>query len=263
MEGRMKRLIVVAMLLSPALALAQSPIDGTWKIDVASVKFPEKPDKYLLQDGRWTCSTCVPPIEVAADGSNQKVEGSKYLDTMAVKVLDDHRVQFTAKKDGKTVQESTNTVSPDGATLTVEFTFYPPSGQPGKGAFTSRRVAKGPTGAHAISGSWRTDKAGQFSENALTITFKSTADGLTMSQPTGESYDAKFDGKDYPIKGDRGGSTVSVKRIDDRTVEETTKRDGKVVGVSRMTVAADGKSMDMTYDDKERGTTMSYVAKKQ
>lgn len=259
----MQRLLVVAMLLSPALAAAQGSLDGTWKIDLASVKFPDKPDKYLLQGGRYACSTCVPPIDVQADGTDQKVAGSKYFDTIAVKVIDDHTLQITTKKDGKVVSEGTSTVSGDGATLSQEFTFYPPAGQPGKGAITSERVAKGPEGSHAISGSWRTEKAGQFSDNALTVTFKSTPDGLSMSAPTGESYDAKFDGKDYPIKGDRGGSVVSLKRVDDRTIEETTKRDGKVVGIARITAAPDGKSLNFAYEDKERNTTMSYVARKQ
>ena len=56
----MKRLIVAVALLMPAVASSQVSIDGTWKIDVASAKFPEQPDKYVVKDGRYTCSTCVP-----------------------------------------------------------------------------------------------------------------------------------------------------------------------------------------------------------
>ena len=84
-----------------------------------------------------------------------------------------------------------------------------------------------------------------------------------MSDQNGNSYDAKFDGKEYPIQGDPGHTMVSLKRTGDRTIEETDKRDGKVVGVSRMTVSKDGKSIQVEYTDKQRGTTTSYTMEKQ
>ena len=77
------------------------------------------------------------------------------------------------------------------------------------------------------------------------------------------SYDAKFDGKDYPIQGDPGHTTVSLKRIGDDTIEETDKRDGKIVGVYRMTVSSDGKSIHAEYTDKERGTSTTFTMEKQ
>jgi hypothetical protein len=258
----MKKLMVAVALLMPAVASAQVSIDGTWKIDVASAKFPEKPDQLVLKDGRYTCSTCVPTIEVKADGTDQQVTGSKYFDTIAVTIVDDHTVRSSSKKDGKVVVESTSTVGSDGTMLTEEFTTFPPAGEPVKGKIVSQRVAKGPVGSHALSGSWRATKAAEFSDSGLTVTFRSTADGLSMSAPTGESYEAKFDGKDYPVKGDPGASVVSLKRIDERTIEETTKRD-KVIRVARMTLSPDGQTLSFVNDDKERGTTMTFAAKKQ
>jgi hypothetical protein len=261
-ELTMKTLVFVAMLF-PGVALAQGVFDGTWKIDTSNVKFPQKPEQFVLTDGMYSCATCVPKYEVKSDGTDQKVTGSKYRDTVAVKIIDKHTVQLTSKKDGKVVSEGKITISADGRTLTEEFTSYPPAGQSVTGKVISERVAEGPAGSHLLSGSWRTKKVDAFSDSGLTMTFKSTTDGLSMSSPTGESYDAKFDGKDYPVKGDRGGSMVSLKRVDDRTIEETMKRDGKVVGVARITAGTDGKTLNFTYENKERGTTMSYVARKQ
>jgi hypothetical protein len=259
----MKKLIVAAALLIPAIASAQVSIDGTWKIDAATAKFPEKPDKYEIKDGRYTCATCVPSIDVKADGTDQQVKKSKYFDTVAATVVDDHIVRFAYKKDGKVVSEGKSTVGSDGTMLTEEFTDFRPAGEPVKGKIVSQRVAKGPAGSHALSGSWRATKAAEFSDSGLTVTFRSTADGLSMSAPTGESYDAKFDGKDYPVKGDPGGSMVSLKRIDERTIEETMKRDNKVVSVARMTLSPDGQTLNFVNDNKERGTTMTFAAKKQ
>ncbi len=258
----MKRIVLLVLLL-PMLALGQEAFTGTWKADLNEVKFSQKPDQVILKDGRFQCSTCVPKLDVKADGKDQPVSGSKYFDTIAVRAIDNHSVQSTSKKDGKVVSEATRTLSPDGNTLTEDFKFYPPKGDPVTGKVISTRVDKAPAGAHPISGSWRTNKAESISESGLTVTFKGTPNGLSMNSPTGESYDAKFDGKEYPVNGDRGGSKVIVKKVNDRTIEETTKRDGKVVAVNEMTVAPDGKTMKVVATDKERGTTMSWSAKKQ
>ena len=52
-------------------------------------------------------------------------------------------------------------------------------------------------------------------------------------------------------------TSLVIKRIDDRTIEETGKRDGSAVYVTEMTVSSDGQSMNIVTDDKRRGTTDS------
>jgi hypothetical protein len=97
----------------------------------------------------------------------------------------------------------------------------------------------------------------------MTMTFKETDDGLSMTTPTGLAYTAKFDGKDYAYKGDPGTTSVSLKRIDANTVAETGKRDGKVVGIERITVAADGKTMSLSFEEKLNGHTTDLTLEKQ
>jgi len=46
-------------------------------------------------------------------------------------------------------------------------------------------------------------------------------------------------------------------------MEETDKRDGKVVSVAKMTVSADGKMMSIAVNDMLRGSTTSFVASKE
>ena len=84
-----------------------------------------------------------------------------------------------------------------------------------------------------------------------------------MTNPTGQSYTAKLDGTDAPMKGDPGVSSVSVKMIGKNTLEETDKRDGNVIGVFKVTVAADGKSAKASYDDELQKRTTDYTATKQ
>ena len=55
-------------------------------------------------------------------------------------------------------------------------------------------------------------------------------------------WTAKFDGKDYPVKGDPDRDMVSLKKIDDNTIEVTIKKDGKVTNTMKIVVAKDGHS---------------------
>jgi len=110
----MKKLVMVALMLPLTVAWAQSPFDGAWKADLSKLKFPEKPDVFLLRDGRYTCSTCIPTkIDVAADGQDQKVAGNPYIDTLSVKIQDPKTVEIIAKKDGKIVGKEQDLISED------------------------------------------------------------------------------------------------------------------------------------------------------
>jgi len=258
----MKKLLLLLLLL-PVLAWAQSPFDGTWKVDLSKAKFPKKPDEYLLKDGMYECKTCKPEIKVKADGQFQKVSGQPYFDMEKVAVIDDRHVNTEEQKDGKPVSTGKWSVSEDGKTLTIEWTYSGnPTGGPVSGVATFTRVGKPPAGANAISGSWRTEKADVAQADALIFTYKSGGDSLSYSTPTGQSYSAKLDGKEVPYVGDPGTTTVSLKRIGD-AIEETDYRDGKVMSVGKMTVSPDGKTMTIEVDDKLHGTHATYIAVKQ
>jgi hypothetical protein len=125
------------------------------------------------------------------------------------------------------------------------------------------RVAKGPAGAHAISGGWRTTKFTNVSDNGLITTYAISGTSLKMTAPTGQSYSAPVDGTDSPFMGDPGQTSVSIKRVDDNTIDETDKRDGKVIGSAHITVSADGKTMTVKFKDAVHGTSGTYTALKQ
>ena len=263
----MKRLLFVGfamLLLMPIMASAQSAFDGTWKFNLNDAQFSKKPDVYLLQNGMWQCKTCVPPIDVKADGQDQKVTGHPYYDSVAIKVVNDHEIEETDKKAGKTVATTKMMVSSDGNTLMFAFddsSNTNAAAVTGKGEAT--RVAKGPAGANMVSGSWRTTKIDNVSDNGLMFTYKVSGDEATMTSPTGQSYTAKLNGPEAPFKGDPGTTTVSVKMMGKNTIEETDYRNGKAISVSKMVVSADGKTMKMMVDDKMRGTKSEFTATKQ
>lgn len=256
--------IGLLVLLCPVYAMAQSAFDGTWKIDTNKVQMSKKPDVIVLQNGMYECKTCAPPIKVKADGTEQKVTGHPYYDTMVVQVVDEHTVKETEKKGGKVVASSTTTVSADGKAAHFEFTDSSnTSSDPVTGKGDMKQVAQGPAGAHAISGSWVTSDIAGFSDNGLLFTYKEDGGKLGMTTPTGQSYQARTDGSEAPYKGDPGITTVKVKQVGKNSLVETDLRDGKVIAVVKSTLSADGKSMEMVYDDKLQGRTTSYTAFKQ
>ncbi len=263
----MRKLLWTGLLTSffiPGLATAQSAFDGTWKIDMSKAELPKKPDVYLLQNGMYECKTCAPPIKIKADGQDQKVTGHPYFDTAAITVVSDHEVDETDKKDGKTVATVKMIVSPDGKTMTFEFSDSSnTNGAPVTGKAEATRVAKGPAGSNAISGSWRTTKFETLSDNATTWTYKVSGDELTMTTLTGQSFTAKLDGTEAPYKGDPGITAVSIKMVGKNVLEETDKRQGKVIGISKMALEPDGKTAKIAAEDKLHGTTSTYVAEKQ
>ncbi len=76
---------------------------------------------------------------------------------------------------------------------------------------------------------------------------KVTVDGTgSDGKPTHNEWTGKFDGKDYPVTGDPSSDSRSYKRVDDRTLELTVKKDGKVTLTGRIAVSADGKSRTVT-----------------
>jgi hypothetical protein len=123
-------------------------------------------------------------------------------------------------------------------------------------------VGHGAAGSHAMSGSWRINKVNE-DESGRTTTYKSSADGMSLSTPMGESWTAKFDGKDYSIKGSYNVDSVSLRKVNDHTVEGTFKRDGKVIETDKMTVAPDGKKMTTVSTSTLTNRTATYIDEKQ
>jgi hypothetical protein len=81
---------------------------------------------------------------------------------------------------------------------------------------------------------------------------KATVDMVT-AQGRAIHYElaAKYDGKDYPIKGDPLADTIAVKRTDANHAESTWKKDGKVVSRVQEVISRDGKTWTATIATKD------------
>ena len=253
--GLMKGLVLAGALIvlaTPAASMGQSSFNGTWKVDFNSA-MPRKVNAWLLQSGTYKCTSCNPTIDVRADGKDQAVNGQQY-DTISVKIVDARTVEETEKKNGQVVSNEKFTVSNDGNTATDEF---------GNWKLIMRRVEKAPSGAHKLSGSWQPLKMESISDKELLVTYRLENETLSMNRPTGQSYTAKLNGTNAPYKGDPDANGVALRRIDQNTIEETTKLDGRAVSVTRMVVASDRKSMTVSVRDVQNGTTNEFTLRKQ
>ncbi len=126
-------------------AMAQSPFDGTWRLDTNASQPSTYHYHYLLKDGIYHCTTCDPPIEVRADGQDHKITGDPCSDTASVKVVDDRTTEETEKKNGKVVGTLRMVVSADGKTATDDWTELQCQRRCGCGAGHHESSSRGPS----------------------------------------------------------------------------------------------------------------------
>jgi hypothetical protein len=110
----------------------------------------------------------------------------------------------------------------------------------------------------ANMGSWKLNEAkSTFSPGATkntTVVYaaagdsvKVTVDGVDKDGKSAHNeWTGKFDGKDYPVTGEPSYDTRAYKKLDDRTMEMTIKKAGKVIATGKIAVSADGKSRTVT-----------------
>ena len=255
------RIVTAALVLVPGMALASSVFDGTWKLRPDSIKTTGKANEFQVLDGTYTCSSCVPEIKVKADGSDQKVEGQDYYDTVAVTVVSPSSIHIIDNKHGKRAFAVSYEVSTDGNTLTEKFENYTGT-ELATGTLTETRRAPGPPGSHRVSGFWQPDQLHEANGAALTYAYQATNEQFAMHW-NGQSYNAKFDGKQYPIHGDPGKTMVTVERLDDHTVKETDHRQGKVTDEIHLTATRNGRSIQVTDNDVVHHQITTYTLDKQ
>ena len=112
-------------------------------------------------------------------------------------------------------------------------------------------------------GTWKLDVAkSKYSPGPppkeITLTIEAQPDGLKLTivgtdaegKPIHAESSPKFDGKDYPMTGNPNVDSISLKKINDHTIETSTKKDGKPMTTNRSVVSKDGKTRTSTYTGK-------------
>lgn len=124
------------------------------------------------------------------------------------------------------------------------------------------------------SGTWKMNPAKSKynpgpAPKSLTVRIESDENGFKLDSEgvdaNGHSFhahfEAKFDGKDYPAPGlPNGADTVSVKRLNDHTIQSSQKKGSEVLVTVTVVVSKDGKTRTSTYEGKDaQGHTVHQV----
>ena len=222
--------------LAIAVPATAGPFDGTWKAEVGLTQLNTRARVWSISNGVYRCASCTPPFSLSADGKPHSVPASEGVDAVSVRVVDSRTVLTKWMKRSQTIATYTLAAMPDGKSLRVTSHEVGANGKVATSQKLERRVAAAPKGSHAASGTWKDAKIERADEALLTITMKETDGVLHVNEGTGESYDARIGGPAVPIKGDRDGTMVSLRRTAPMTIVKTDTAKGKVVWVTTMVV---------------------------
>lgn len=227
---------------------SDDPFLGRWKEDPAKAQH-DTPSvtTFAIKGDEWTQTNSEIGTHYTAkpDGREYPVTGNPSIDIVLLKRIDDHTIERTFKKAGSVINTVRATVSQDGNTLTSTIVAGPISG-----TVVRDRVGQG-SGANVFDGSWRENFAKENELNPRSVlTITKDGDSYQIAYSEGLSYSTKMDGKDTKVNK-MNGSFVALKRIDDRTIEESFKQGTEVIGTGKMMISADGKTLTETFVSKK------------
>lgn len=108
------------------------------------------------------------------------------------------------------------------------------------------------------SGTWKLNEAkskfapGATKNNTVVVeaagdNMKVTVDGTGADgKAVHNEWTGKFDGKDYPVTGDSTQDSRSVKKVSDKKLDLTVKKDGKATITGTIVISEDGKERTVT-----------------
>jgi hypothetical protein len=81
---------------------------------------------------------------------------------------------------------------------------------------------------------------------------KCTLKGIDAEgKPTLVQYNARYDGKDYPVTDSQDFDAISLTRVDAVTAQATLKKGGEVVQIATRVVSNEGKTLTLTTIGKD------------
>ena len=243
----LKRIFVVlAAVCSTAstASTAQSPFLGEWTLAASRSRMPDEmkveskgSNRYAFDFGEGAFETIV------LDGGDQPGFAGTLL---SVKAQAPDSWIVTRKQGSRLLLKATWTLSNDQSTLTDNFREFESDGSTLSVDYVYERVG----GGSGFAADWRSVKETINSPMLLSVkAFQ--GDGLSFVDPLlKRTRSLKAGGKEYsPDDGShagRGAASSSVRRVDERTVLVTDKRDGKVTDTERFMLSNDLKTLTMT-----------------
>jgi len=242
MAKRAFHLLLVACLAAGTLWAANDPFVGKWKLNPSKSKLTDQmkveaigANKYAIDFGGGATE------KIVADGTDQPgLDGT----TLSITVEGPKTWKVVRKKDGRTLVTGIWKLSEDGQTLSDAFTANRPNGS----TFSLDYVYKRTAGSTGFPGTW--ESTSEKVNSVFEIQIRPYEEGgLSFVVPAEDSTKSlKFDGKDYPNQGPNvaPGSASSGRRVNERTLEITDKKNGKTIGTQKIEISLDLKTLTMT-----------------
>jgi hypothetical protein len=228
----------LAFMALPPAASADSPFDGTWKLNTAKSDLAGETMSFKLSgDGTWKYTDADQSYTFKADGT--PIVTPMGMQRTFKKTRDD-TFESTNTKGGMLLSTGTWTLAADGKTLLIESKGTKPDGE----SFDNSTTYEHTSGGKGLAGSWKSTKVALSAPNALTLATNGPEVTLTISAIKA-SCQAKWDGKDYPASGPTvsDGLTLALTKTGAKSFKLVVKAKDKVLNIAHYTVAADGKSM--------------------
>ena len=251
--------LALVCLLTGTLCAADDAFCGKWKLNMEKSQFTGDQIKIKDLGGNkyeWTVGNR--SDNITYDGTDQPVHFGR---TISMVPEGTNNWKMVIKKDGRVLSSMTHTISDDGKTQTIKGTETKPDGT----TSDFNVVWKKAGGGSGWGGTWESADVKFTSPDERDIEAYES-DGLTFNTPAyQDKLSMKFDGKDYPVEGKAPGGFdhIAIKKVNDHTYEVSQKREDKVVGSGKATVAKDGKTTTVTLkytntDGKSVSTTSLY-----
>ena len=241
---RALQLVVIAGLAVGVAWAAENPFIGEWKLDSSRSRTPDEMkveskggNTYAFDFGSGSDENIV------ADGTDQPgLQGT----TLSVKAEAPDTWIVVRKQGGKLLLRGTWKLSQDGSTLTD---YYREFGPDGSIAMSLDYIYQRNGGGSGFAADWKSIKETRNSPPLILEVKAYQEEGLTFTIPSEQAtMNARLDGKDYPNEGPnaRPDSSSSSRRVDEHTLEMTSKRGGNVRDTREIVLSPDGKTLTMT-----------------
>src|SRR6267142_1630162 len=191
MFKRTFQLLLVPCLVTGTLCAATDPFVGDWKLDPSKSKLVDHMKVESLGGNKYAFDFGGGPERIAVDGTDQQaVQGTM----LSVTVEGPDSWKVARKKDGRVLLTAVWKLSPDGNTLTDNYTEFGPNGSLSMVNYMYHRTEAG-TG---FAGTWESTMP-MTSSFVLQIR-PYEGSGLSFIRSPQDTRNLKFDGKDYPVE---------------------------------------------------------------
>jgi len=239
---RTMRLLLITSLASVPAWAANESFLGDWKLDPSKSKSIDQmkvesvaANKYAFELGGGNPEIIVP------DGTDQPGLGGT---TLSVTVEGPDSWKVVRKQEGRILLTAYWKLSKDGNTLADDYTQFGPNGASSNEKLVFNRT----TGTSGFAGTWERNSDAASSAYVIKVQAYEN-DGLSfINSSQGITRNITFDGKDHPLAGANApsGATSSARRVNERTLEITTRFNGQVVGTQEDALSLDGKTLTLT-----------------